>query len=329
MASVKPYKDGWRAWVYVQGHRESATFRTRREAAAWGARRESELRESSTGPAGERVTLGETLARYAAEVSPTKRGVRWEQLRLARFARDDQFPTHERIASVTPEMIAAWRDDRSKRVGRSTVIRELGLLSAVFDHARREWRLVPSNPVGDVRKPKQPDHREVVISRAQIRAMLRSLGYSSTGRVSQTRQAVAMAFLLALRAGMRAGELCGLTWDRVKADHCELPVTKTVPRDVPLVPQAIRVIERMRGWDDTTVFGLTPATLDAMFRKYRKRAGLEGFTFHDARHTAATRIAQKVDVLTLCKIFGWSSTKHALVYVNPTASEIAARLSRR
>lgn len=329
MASVKPYKDGWRAWVYVQGHRESSTFRTRREAAAWGARRESELRESAGEPAGDKVTLGETLIRYAEEVSPTKRGMRWEQLRLARFARDDQFPAHERIAAVTPEMIAAWRDERAKRVGRSTVIRELGLLSAVMDHARREWRLVPANPVSDVRKPKQPDHREVVISRDQIRTMLRSLGHRSTGRISQTRQSVAMAFLLSLHTGMRAGELCGLTWDLVRADHCELPVTKTVPRKVPLVPQAIRLIERMRGWDERTVFGLTPATLDATFRKYRKRAGLEGFTFHDSRHTAATRIAQKVDVLTLCKIFGWSSTKHALVYFNPTASDIAKRLAKR
>lgn len=329
MASIKPYKDGWRAWVYVQGKRESSTFRTRREASAWAARRESEMRASADEPAGDRVTLGETLIRYAAEVSPTKRGVRWEQLRLERFARDDLFPARERIADVTPEKIAAWRDDRSKRVARSTVIRELGLLSAVFEHARREWRLVPSNPVGDVRKPKQPDHREVVISRAQIRAMLRALGHRSTGRVSQTRQAVAMAFLLALRTGMRAGELCGLTWARVKADHCELPVTKTVPRNVPLVPQAMRLIERMRGWDDRLVFGLTPSTLDATFRKYRKRAGLDGFTFHDSRHTAATRIAQTVDVLTLCKIFGWKTTTQALTYYNPTASDIAKRMAKR
>jgi hypothetical protein len=37
--------------------------------------------------------------------------------------------------------------------------------------------------------------------------LLRALGWRS-GPVKSTRQAVGMAFLLALRTGMRAGELC-------------------------------------------------------------------------------------------------------------------------
>ena len=57
------------------------------------------------------------------------------------------------------------------------------------------------------------------------------------------------------------------------------------------------------------------------------RVGLDGFTFHDSRHTAATRLAPLVDVLTLCKIFGWAKADQALVYYNPTGSQIAARLS--
>ena len=82
----------------------------------------------------------------------------------------------------------------------------------------------------------------------------------------------------------------------------------------------------MRGWDDVLVFGLRAQSLDALFRKYRARAKLDGFTFHDARHTAATRLAPVVDVLTLCKIFGWSSATRALVYYNPSGSELARRL---
>lgn len=82
----------------------------------------------------------------------------------------------------------------------------------------------------------------------------------------------------------------------------------------------------MRGWDDERVFGLKAQTLDALFRRHRVRCGLEGFTFHDSRHTAATWMAGKVDVLTLCKIFGWSSTSMALTYYNPKATDIAKRL---
>jgi len=97
-------------------------------------------------------------------------------------------------------------------------------------------------------------------------------------------------------------------------------------RDVPLSSRAIRLIEQMRGFDEALVFGLKTASLDAFFRKYRQRAGLDGFTFHDTRHTAATMLCKKVEVLTLCKIFGWSNTSQALTYYNPKAASIAALL---
>ena len=78
----------------------------------------------------------------------------------------------------------------------------------------------------------------------------------------------------------------------------------------------------MDGWDEVFVFGITTRSLDALFRKYRVRAGLDGFTFHDTRHTAATWLSRKLDVLTLCKMFGWKSTKMALTYYNPKADDI-------
>lgn len=46
----------------------------------------------------------------------------------------------------------------------------------------------------------------------------------------------------------------------------------------------------------------------------------------DTRHTAATRLAGKLDVLTLCKVFGWTSPNMALVYYNPAPGEIARRM---
>ncbi len=326
MASIQKYVSGYRAFVYVKGTRDSATFRTRREAEAWASRRETELRDTQALTPGERTTLGDVLARYSREVSPLRRGKRWEQLRLDRMAREE-LPIDLPVAKLQPEHIAAWRDRRASIVAAGTVIRELGLLGAVLEHARTEWRLLTANPARDVKKPRAPDHREVVIGRAQIKGMLQALNYRPGCKIKEVRQAVAVCFLVALRTGMRAGELCGLTWARVLDDHCVLPVTKTVPRKVPLEPSAKRLLERMRGWDAESVFGLTPNTLDALFRKYRDKAGLSGFTFHDARHTAATWLSPRLDVLDLCKMFGWSNTKQALTYYNPQAGDIAKRLS--
>ena len=76
------------------------------------------------------------------------------------------------------------------------------------------------------------------------------------------------------------------------------------------------------------VLGISARTLSRSFIDARAKAGLPGFTFHDSRHTAATWIAHKVDVMTLCKIFGWSNPKQAMVYYNPSSANIAKMLER-
>lgn len=157
--------------------------------------------------------------------------------------------------------------------------------------------------------------------------MLRVLRWAPGVPVRTVSAAVAHAFLLALQTGARAGEICGLRWEDVRADHFVVVDGKTGRRNVPAVPTTLRVIEAMRGYDDSLVFGLEARSLDAMFRKYRTRAGLSGFTFHDTRHTAATRLAQHLHILDLCKMFGWRNPKRAMVYYNPTAGEIARRIT--
>jgi integrase len=327
MASIKATAAGWRAQVYVHGVRDSASFRTRREAAAWAAVRESELRAEGARSPAERHTLAQALERYRAEVSPTKRGQRWEDVRIASLLRS-ALPVARPIGQVTPGDLAIWRDERMREVSAGTVLRDLSLLSAIFEHARREWRWIASNPVADVRKPRAPDHRSVVLTRAQIKAMLRALGYVPTAPVRSVNQSVAVALLLALRSGMRAGELCGLEWSRVHDGWCRLPTTKTTPRDVPLTPKAMRLVGKMRGFDRVRVFGLKVQSLDTLFRRARDQSGLSGFVFHDSRHTAATWLAQRLHVLDLCKMFGWANPKQAMAYYNPSAAEIARRIGQ-
>lgn len=157
--------------------------------------------------------------------------------------------------------------------------------------------------------------------------MLRALGYQPL--VTSISCSIAHCFLLALQTGMQAGELCNLNWPDVTPVGAKLHTSKTgVGRIVPLTPTAFKTIERMRGFDGESIFSVTPQTLDALFRRARARASLDGFTFHDSRHTAATRLAQKLHVLDLCKVFGWSSSSRALTYYNPTSSDLAQRMAR-
>lgn len=329
MATAKKTAQGtWRVQIEVKNVRESGTFPTKREADAWAARRATEIRALATGQAGSVKTLRDALRRYADEVSPRKRGEVKEVIRLQAFERQ-ALPLRKLIADVTTADLAAWRDARLAVNARGSVLRDMTLLGSVFEVARREWQWIQTNPMREVKRPANPDHREVVIHGWQVRRMLRALGYTRQGPVRTMAQAVAGAFLLALSTGMRAGEVAGLTWDRVRGDHVRLLETKNgSARDVPLSRAARRIVARMDGWDEVLVFGISSQVLDALFRRHRERAGLSGFTFHDARHTAATRLAmsRKVDVLELCRIMGWKNPRQAMAYFNPTASQIAARL---
>lgn len=326
--AIKTAQGTWRKQIEVRGVRDSGTFPTKRAADEWEARRKAEILAMAASQPGTVKTLRDALRRYADEVSPTKRGEAKEVIRLRAFERQ-ALPIDKRLGQVTTADLAAWRDARLAVNARGSVLRDMTLLGHVLEVARREWQWIARNPMKDVRRPAEPDHRRRLIAGVEIRGMLRSLGYRPRGPVRSMGQAVAGAFLLALSAGMRAGEVAGLTWSRVRGDHVRLLETKNgLARDVPLSGVGRRVVARMRGFDDVLVFGISSQTLDALFRRHRDRAGLAGFTFHDSRHTAATRLALsgRVQVLELCAMMGWKDPKQAMVYFNPTASELSARL---
>lgn len=173
MASILETARGYRAEVYVLGRRDSASFRTRREAVAWAAAREVDLR--AAGAAGERATLRQVMERYRDEVSPTKRGARNEHLRIEAMLRMDTLPLGLPLARLTTADFLAWRTARMRSIRPGSFLREVGILTAVFSHARRGWGWMGENPLRDLPKPAVPDHRERVITRAEIRAMLRAL----------------------------------------------------------------------------------------------------------------------------------------------------------
>ena len=332
MATPRKSAQGtWRIQIDVRGVRDSGTFPTAREAREWAAQRSTELRALAAGKGGTVKTLEDALKRYAEEVTPGKRGWRNEGIRLLAFRQSpahQTLPRKKRLSEIVPSDIAAWRDARLKLTARGSVLRDMTLLSAVFEATRRDWGWIHANPLREVRRPAEPDHRERLITDAEIDAMVSQLGLTD-GPIRSVSQAVAVCFLVALETGMRAGELCGLTWDRVHGTFVQLTTATKAgkPRQVALTPTAQTLIERMRGFDDVLVFGLRSQSLDALFRKARDRAGLSGFTFHDARHTAATRLAPRLHVLDLCKMMGWADPKMAMRYYNATASDIAARLA--
>lgn len=342
MASISKEKTGWRVQIAIQGVRESRTVSTKAEAVAWASQRETEIRtEKSTGVQRGR-TVDDAFRRYEKEVSVHKRGGDKEAIRFAAIGRMlvDGIPLRNwKLADVTPEVLGKWRDQRLKgtkekdfkdKVLGSSVNRDLNLLSHVFASATKEWKWIARSPTTDVRRPADPPPRDRLYSQDEIDRLCAALGIDTEQAepVESVSQRVGIAFLFAIETAMRAGEICGLMPAHVSGQVATLPQTKNgTKRAVPLSSRAIALLKLLpTPGDGDTVFGITSASLDALFRKARNRAGVDGATFHDTRHLAITKLSKKLDVLALARMVGHRDLRQLQVYYNETAEAMASRL---
>jgi len=319
MASITKHAKGWRAQVARQGTRLSMIHATKRQAQDWAAREEHKILS------GEKIAsdtpLTDVLDKYAREVSPEKRGHRWEVVRLAKLARDmPSLPMSE----IQPKHIAAWRDRRLREVSGASVRREMQLLSAVFNLAKKEWGLISSSPMDGVKKPASSPPRDRLPMPDELEALRFVAGSNLANRTARAFH----AFLFASETAMRAGEIIGLTRGDIDLDQrvAHLPMTKNgSSRTVPLSSRAIELLRELPDLDP--VFGLKSSQLDSLFRKIKMKADVKGLHFHDSRAAALTKMARLVDVLTLAKISGHRDLRIlSNTYYRETAQDIALRL---
>jgi len=333
MASFIRRGKTWRAQVSCLGVRDSATFDTKAQAIAWSAERESEIRAGALGKIIP-YAVRKALSRYATEVSPGKKGARWEKVRLKKF--EDSLPFIDRLLpNLTAADIAAWRDSSLKTITKqgtllapSSVRREMVLLHSVFEIARKEWGWLAKNPMTGVAMPPHGRSRDRRVSQAEIDRILLALNYVRGAAAKTTSQRVAVAFLWALETAMRAGEIVGLRPGDISTAgrFVRLPETKNGDaRNVPLSKAALTLLKRLPSFGDT-VFGLTSASIDALFRKATGRAEIVDLHWHDSRHEAITRLAGKLEILELARMVGTRDLKTLSVYFNPTPKQIAAKL---
>jgi integrase len=229
------------------------------------------------------------------------------------------------MANLSAVRIAAYRDERLKEVSAGTVIRELAYLSSIINHARKEWGVNVPNPVQMVRKPQSPQSRSRVLTDDEVSKLLIAL--EPKGRRSHwTKPAVQ----LALATAMRRGELLSLRWDHVDLQNRTAFLSDTKngeSRTVPLSTAAVQVLAGLPRHISGTVIPVKFFTLDAAFKRARKRAGLDDVRFHDLRRTAITRMAEKLpNVIELAAVSGHKSLMVLKRYYRPTASELAQKL---
>jgi integrase len=329
VAYVRRQGKKWRAEVARNGVRKSASFDTKAEATGWAAQQEAEILSSKRGQY-PRKTLADAIERYRTDVSPKKRGERSEGLRFDSILREFPELSAKLLYEVRTPDLVAWRDARLKKVTPGAVRRDANLLRNLFSTARDEWQWCGESPFKGFKVPDDNPPRTRRVEPFEVKMICRWLGYR-TGKVERKMQEVALAFLVALRTGMRVGEILSLTdatvdlEKRVARVQHKMQYLTGRPREIPLTKAAVRLLRPRMGRGN--LFAVKAKSLDAMFRKATRALLLRDIHFHDSRAEALTRLARRVDVMTLARISGHKDLQLLLTtYYRESTADIAARI---
>ncbi|AWN17698.1 Shufflon-specific DNA recombinase [Salinisphaera sp. LB1] len=231
------------------------------------------------------------------------------------------------LCDAQPFIFADWRDTRLEKVKTSTVRREMNLLSGVFTVARREWGWLDTNPIADVKKPKNTQPRDVLITPSDRATLNQLAGYEPGQNCKTLRQYACAALAVACVSAMRMSEIIGLEWDDIDVHRkvARLRDTKNdSSREVPLRKLAIQVLEGLSA--NPKPFPVDRDSLSVTFMRLKIEAGLNHIRFHDSRATAITDLAHKLPINTLARISGHRDLKILQGYYRKSMSDIASEL---
>ncbi len=326
MATLRKRSNGrWQARVRKANQSITKTFINKADAERWAKQVEVEMQKGSYTNLvlTERTTFAEIIERYITEVLPTMRGGKADYIRLKALARRPIAKLN--MVALTPQKIAQHRDERLKEVAPATVIRELSYFSSIITYARKEWGININNPVALVARPKNPQGRIRILDATETNSLFEAL--KPTGRRSIWMLPLVR---LALETAMRRSELLGLRWEHIDPGRRTifLELTKNgTSRTVPLSTHAIQILTEMPRNIDGRVFPITHEVVSQAFNRARKQAGIKDVRFHDLRHMAITKLAEKLpNLIELSAVSGHKSLTILKRYYHPSAEQLAEKL---
>ncbi len=318
-----PYQ--WRVKIRRKGYpTETKTFETKAAAECWARRTETGMDNNTfiSRSEAENTTLKELLERYLEEITPRKKSADTETYRIKAFIR---LPLATRIvATIRGTDIAAYRDERLKKVTSGTIKRELVTLGHIFETARKEWGIHMDNPVRMIRLPASSRPRDRRLQGDEEKHLWKEC------RASRN-QLLAPTVRLALETAMRQGELIRLQWEHVDLDRrtAHLPDTKNgEARTVPLSSVAIKALKALpQATHGQVLPGITKEAVKKAFTRATRRADIKDFRFHDLRHEATSRLFELgLNIMEVSAITGHKDLSMLKRYTHLKAEDLARKL---
>lgn len=307
--------------LQVAGRQERKRFETKAEAEAALQGRQKELREG-------RITgvVPKTFGAVAEQYIAYKRGKGKRSIgddieildkRLLPF-----FGRETKVSDISTTRIAAYEALRASEmhpqlkrpVTPSTINRHLSILRSLLKLAKK-WGYVRDVP--EFEMGREPQGRLRYLEKEEAVRLLDACRLSTNPHLHAI-------VTIALHAGMRRGEVMGLTWDHVDFGRGVLlmEVTKNGKRrEVPMSQAVYTVLSARTGARDGLVFtkadGRAWGRLTDSFGTALRRAGIAKFRFHDLRHTFASWLAMSGrPLLEIKELLGHTNISMTLRYAH-------------
>ena len=321
MASIRKRNGKWQVRINRDDISVTKTFLNKKDGETWARltevaieRNEFTLKTKKT-----TETLGQLFDQYNDEVAPLHRSKTTSFMLASLKSRLGDV----RVDSFSARDLADWRDNRLKEVKAASVVRELNTLSAMLNHARKEWCIEIANPVADIKRP------TVAASRTR-----RLIDDEESRIVKELPPIYSNIVRFALATSMRRGEVLTLLWANVNLDTqvAVLPMTKNGDmRRVPLSKDSVAILkeQRLATVQSITgrVFDVSQISLDKAWRKACRKAGILGLRFHDLRHEAISRLFEiGLNPMEVSSISGHKTLQMLKRYTHLKAEDLAKKL---
>lgn len=219
------------------------------------------------------------------------------------------------------------------------------LLRRILTRARTAWKIaLPDEPDWKVHKLREPRERA------------RELSFTEESAIAGIERGdYRPARLFAQATGLRRREVVGLTWPQVDWHAGVIRVVQKggVPHVVPITPEITEILWPLRDHHRTAVFTyvcarsrvcarsgrrfvrgrrypITYEGLASYFRRLVARAGVEDFSLHDLRHTAASRTLRASKNLRAVQLLlGHADIKTTTRYAHAMLDDVAEAMAAR
>lgn len=277
----------------------------------------SELRKSNYDIASDNhnYTLSQIIAEY-------------KEFRANNYARPEEFDyvidkfyslIGNKIAEqITLADLEKYRSYRKGKVKNSTINREMDNIKRVFSLAFENKR-IRFNPCSELKKLKIENPNKRFLTKDEEEKLLKVANPT-----------MKVMIILALNTGMRVGEILNLKWEHIffKLNYLvALNPKNGKPRKILLNKTLKAELENLPKISEYVFSNPITKTkyknIKKTFSRTVERAGIPHITFHELRHTTASRLNEKgVDILTIKEILDHADLKTTQQYTHTPRKNI-------